>query len=337
MAASAENSFHTPTRNTRNMSRNTQTLAKQLRDLAADADTAQPYRAHTPAGFTEPVAYIKTQAARTLPAVLGETSLPSLFGADGRLRRAPDGKPAGSAIRMDAALVANSRAAQAGARVLIQAENTKAHAVGPTGGVVMERRPVRFSNIEAAPFGVVDINTEANAPIVALPVFSTDIDWRSADIQHLAVRFEIPRSARRAIDAEDLWAEIVASLTLGLSRAADQVMLAALAAAPLTAFTLAKAAAEGLQFDELRGLVGTNGAGAVVAQDGAMRVAGVASELTADTAATIVGAFNRCAIAVNEDISIHAERLGKAGHLSVTCWAQMLAVVPDANKFWTVA
>lgn len=312
-------------------------LHKKLETLMDEALRAQKHRAHQPVGMQEPTHYIAEPAVRSTVACLKTGNLPALFDKDGRIRRTPSAAPAGVTVKLDAGLVAGSRVANAGAQVVVYPEATKAHAVGRTGTIATESVPAEFRNIEAAAFGTVDIEIEADAPAIALPILSAPIDWKSSAVKTLGVRFEIPRSERRRIDPEQLCAEIVTSLTLGLARAADEVLLSALTAETLTAFTLAKAATEGLVFDELRALVGTNAAGVVIGQDGVLRAAGIAAELTGDMAGTLVGAWNRAGVAVNEDVSIHFERLDTAGSLAVTAWASMLPLVPDANKFWTVA
>ena len=312
-------------------------LHKTLQTLMDEAGRAQKHRAHQPVGMHEPTHYIAEPAVRSTIACLKTSKLPALFDKDGRLRRTPNAAPAGVTIKLDAGLVAGSRVANAGAHIVIYPEATKAHAVGRSESIATESVPAYFRNIEAAAFGTVDIDAEADAPVIALPLLSAPIDWKSAAVKTKGVRFEIKRSERRRVEPDQLTAEIVTALALGLSRAADDVLLSALAAAALTPFTLAKAAAEGLLFDELRGLVGTSGAGATIGQDGALRAAGIATELTGDMAGTIVGAWNRAGVAVNEDVSIHCERIDLAGSLAVTAWASMLPLVPDTNKFWTVA
>lgn len=317
------------------MSRHDQSFAAAIRETMAAADQAQTYRAHTPVGMQEPTAHIPVKAVRSLPASMKSFSLPALFGADGRLRRSPGAAPAGTTASFDASVVAASRVASAGAHVMILPDKRKAHAVGAMGLVALESAKTEFRTIEAAAFGTVDIDTEADAPIVEFPALGASMDMRQAITK--GVRFELPRSERRRIDPEQLAEEISIALALGISRAADEVLLSAISTAAPSAFSLAKAAAQGLVFGELRGLVGTVGAGAVIGQDGALRAAGIPAELTADMTGTIVGAWNRAGVIVCEDISVHFQRLGKHGAQAVTAWVTMLPLVPDASKFWTIA
>lgn len=309
-------------------------LTSAFRALMDEAANALTHRSHTPAGMNEPTVHLSVPAARSLVACLKTENLPSLFDDKGNLRRTPDAAPAGTTVKFDAGLVAGSRVAKAGAHVLVFPDSIKPHISG-RGDIILESIPTELRNIEAAVFSTVDVDSDDDAPTTFLPVFSAGIDWK--DSIHKGVRFEIKRSQRRKIDPDQLCAEIVASLTLGLARAADEVLLSALRAKSLATFSIARAAAEGLLFDELRGLIGTAGAGATVDQSGNLRAGGIASELTADIGETIVGAWNRAGVAINADVSVHFERLDTAGSLAVTAWASMLPMVPDSTKFWFVS
>jgi hypothetical protein len=312
-------------------------LVQAIRSIMADAQNAQTVRAHTPAGMSAPTAYIQVSAERSLVISLMGDSLAGLFDSQGRLRRTPNAAPSSDEVKLQAALIGNSRVANAGAHVLIYPEASNAVPVGKTGVIALETIPGAVRNIEAAPFATVDVDTAAEVTVSARPVHVAGIDWSQSIAK--AVRFEIPRADRRIYNREPdkLESEILASLTLGLSRAADEVLLSAIAATTPGAFNLGSAAAQGLGFGELRALVGTGGAGAQVNQSGALTVAGVPAELTADAAATVVGAFNRASIAIRDDVTVIFERIGTAGVLAVTAWASFLPLVPDSNKFWTAA
>lgn len=312
-------------------------LVHAIRSVMADAQNAQNHRAHTPVGMQAPTVYIPTSAARSVVVTLKGDSLPDLFDADGRLRRTPIAAPSSDEVKLEAAIIRNSRVANAGAHVLIYPEQSKAHAVGKTGGIAFETIPGAVRSIEAAPFATINVNTAEEVSVSARPIHVAGIDWEQSIAK--AVRWEIPRADRRSYnpDPDKLVAELIASLTLGLSRAADEVLLSAIAATTPEAFTLAHAAAQDLRFGELRAIVGTGGAGAQVNQSGALHVAGVPADLTPDHAFTIVGAFDRASIAIRDDVTVIFERIGTAGVLAVTAWASFLPLLPDSNKFWTVA
>lgn len=319
-------------------------LPEALRALMEDANTAQAYAPHYTSGLPKELRhlgpeprYIRQFAGRSMTACLSTSSLPALFDKNGNLTRVPAAAPAGESVYMGAAVTAGSRVAQAGAHIIVCPDAAKPHAVGTGGAIALERIPVRFVNIEAASFGTVDVENEDDAPMVTLPVLSSEIDWTSQGVRAKSVRFEIPRSERRHIDPDDLCAQISFVLTLGLARAADEVLCSALSTAGLAPFTLAEAATQGLRFDELQALAGSEGIGAAVGADGILRVAGIHAELTPDMTGTVIGAWNRAAVAVKDDIVVLFERLDTSGKLAVTAWATMQALVPDSSKFWTVA
>ncbi len=316
-------------------------LAQVIREMMEEADKAQPYREHFTHGLPKEYRHlgpepklIKQRAVRSMVLSLKTLSLPALFDKNGKLRRAPPGAPAGTTILAETGIVTSSRIAGVGTHVIVMSDQRKAHAAGH-GVIAMESVPKEFRNVEAATFGTVDIDNEDDAPIISLPVFGASMEMPGAVTKGL--RFEIPRSERRRVDPEQLTEEISLALILGLARAADEALLAAIVATNPSVFSLSAAATQGLLFDELRALVGRDGAGAAVGHDGALRAAGIHAELTADMTGTIVGAWNRAGIVVSDEVPVHFERLGKAGALAVTAWATMLPLLPDETKFWSLA
>lgn len=306
-------------------------LHTQLRALIEEALRAQPHRAHIPNGASEPTAYIAQPVTKGLLACLSSENLPSLFDAEGRLVRIPRGTVAASSAKLEAGIIAGSRVAEAGAHLIVFPASEGAHPVGASGVVAMERKPGRFRTIEAAEFA--SVGDDVDLAGTSLPVSAADIDMSQAITQGL--RIELPYRMRKDVEPDILCAEVVAALTLGLARAADHVLLAAIAATTPGVFSLASAAAQGVAFNELRSLVGTAGVGAAVAPDGTLRAHGIPAELTADTADTIIGAWNRAAIAISEDVDVLFERTNTRGDLSVTVWSHFLPLLPDAGKFWT--
>jgi hypothetical protein len=131
------------------------------------------------------------------------------------------------------------------------------------------------------------------------------------------------------------------SIALGLGRLADRVAFETILASGPEVFTVAKAAALGLAWGDIRALIGTNGENALIAEDGTIcacpptaATTGIIAELTAETAATIVGAWSMAAIAVAEDITLIAQKTGKNGDLKLTCWCNMEALLPTPGAFW---
>ena len=336
-----------PERNTNRMStrsiRNTRArdtgVICDLRELIRDAMNAQPFRARIPVGASEPTGYLPTPTKRSLILPLQSTSLVGLVDGDGNVTRTPAGSLAGDTITMHGATIAASRVAQAGASIIVRTEGSNAFALtgGTAATVALERKPVRLVSVDPAPFGTVE--EDADAPSTALSNFvhSFDLVKNWGDSQTAAFSVELKRSDFQMIDSDEIMAEVLQSITLGLSRAADACLLSAIAAATPDAFSLAAVASRGLRFGDVRALAGTSATGAAVDAYGALRVAGVPAELTAGTPDTLVGAWDRAGVAINDEVVVLAERVNQAGKLSLSVFAQMLPVVLDASVFWSVS
>lgn len=274
----------------------------------------------------------KPAVLRTLN--LKSTFLPSLFDKEGRMIAAPIGMPAAETIALDAAAIKASRVAQAGAHVIIRDNQLSPIPVGATGDMMLADVVSTFSTIEPAAYA--NVADEADVSVTgSLPIHRATIDWSTA--QSVAVRFTVPRATQKQHDQELFSAELLIALTLGLGRAADRLLLAAINATTPDAFTLTAAAAQGLKAGELRALVGTNATGAEFRADGQLIVEGIKAEMTGDMTGTLVGAWDRAAVAIGQDVSMMAERTNVNGTLDVTAWAYMVPLLPDASKFWTVS
>lgn len=302
-----------------------------LVEMIAEAQRALPYHTKQRGQDAEPI-YIAKKAASLRTLNLKTSFMPQLIADDGSLLAAPMANMAGEKLALDAAIIKASRVAQAGASIIIRPDQTRAIPVGTTGDVALVKQAGHFVTIEAAPFA--QVADDADVPASLIPVARAAIDWETAP--SVSVRYHMNHTDQKEIGNDQYAAELLASITIGLARAADKLLLAAINSATLSPFTLAAAAAQGIAVHELRGLVGTNGHGAAFRTDGTLAAAGVSAELTGDMAGTVIGAFNRAAIAINSDVSILAERTSAAGALDVTCWASMIALVPDAGKFWNV-
>lgn len=274
----------------------------------------------------------KPAVLRTLN--LKSTFLPSLFDKEGRMIAAPIGMPAAETIALDAAVIKASRVAQAGAHVIIRDNQLSPIPVGTTGDMMLAEVPATFSTIEPATYANVADDAEVSVT-ASLPIHRATIDWSTA--QSVAVRFTVPRATQKQHDQELFSAELLIALTLGLGRAADRLLMAAINATTPDAFTLAAAAAQGLKAGELRALIGASATGAEFRVDGQLIVEGIKAEMTGDMAGTVVGAWDRAAVAIGQDVSLLAERTNVNGTLDVTAWAYMVPLLPDASKFWTVS
>lgn len=309
------------------------TIVSRVRQLLTDAKQQTAFLSHTPPGFVEPTAYSAKPPAVSSVLGLNAEMLPALIAADGvHVTHSPFAPVGAASMTIAAAVAAASRVAEAGAHIIIRREPDSAVPTGQTGIVAMQNTVGRFATIDAAPFATVA--DDADVAASEFPVDRAALDWSQSIAK--AVRFELPRSFQKSVGEDQLANELLLALTVGIARAADHALLTAINAATPSAFSLAAAATRGLKFSELRALVGTAGAGAAVGQDGALRVAGVSAELTADMAATIVGSFARSAVAVSEDVTLHIERRNTQGDLVATCWANFIPLVPNASAFWAV-
>lgn len=310
----------------------------KIRTLLADAQNQTAFVSHTPTGYAEPTAYFAKAPASTGILNLANSFLPKIINADGNLYGTPIATDGGERTTISAGILQNSRCAAAGAVIITRPDPVKAHAIG-TGlaDVAFERVAKFFSTIEAAPFSTVDddINVQADVQTSDLPINRATIDW-STSIQK-SVRFEIPRTLQRLIGHDQIVDEVLVAFVLGLARASDAVLLAAIEATNPATFTTGAAAAKGLRIDELRGLVGTEGTGAGWRGDGAFAVAGgIVADTTADTAGTVIGSFGRAGVAIHESIDLIVERRNTKGDLVLTAHANVIALLPDPSVFWKV-
>ncbi|MEQ6614197.1 hypothetical protein ACRS57_03690 [Pseudomonas aeruginosa] len=279
--------------------------------------------------------------ASVLARSIRELSLPPFLASQGlNQTRLPMATEAGKQTTFSSVLLQASRVSQAGARIILVAEADDAMQV-PGGGIALQKRNAGFTLVEAASFALVpDADPLAVPPETgevatsALPVYRDLIDLDT--IPAYGFRVALSRADQKAYEDGQLSDCALASIALGIARAADAVLLAAINASTPANFTLAAAAASGFEFAELRALVGTAGTGAAIGQDGTLRAAGVLAELTDQSAATIVGSFSRAAVAVHEDIRLVAERTNKQGELVLTCWMNAQALLPMPGAFWKV-
>lgn len=161
---------------------------------------------------------------------------------------------------------------------------------------------------------------------------------REDDLRQYAFRVRVPRATARDLGEGVAEAEIAHAIAMGLAQAADRCLLAALQAAiprENSGFGPGKAAAKGLRWDDLRAVLGTNRTPASVTVDGGVLYAdGVPAELVNAPVAAIVAAWSRFGIVMHPDVRVMAERIDATGSLTVTVFADMAPVVPDASFAW---
>lgn len=264
--------------------------------------------------------------------------LPDLVDSDWRPYATPaPTAPAGEVHRLDTALLLNSRVMQAGARLIVMPSSMEPVSDKQNRFVGFRDEPAGFVTIEAASLDALtlDVNQEGSVTAQPIPVHEAKVN-RDGWTQR-GLRFELKRSTMKAKGMPLLTAEMMTAIALGIARAADQELLSAIAATTPAAYSLAAASAEGLRFGELRAIVGTGAAGAAVNDSGRLHVSGVPAELTPDMAGTLVGAWDRSALAINDEIQLLVERTNANGSMAVTCWVDMQPLLPEPGKFWSVA
>lgn len=303
--------------------------------LAQLIDTASRqlgYADHIPAGYTEPTARIR-KLAGTNGTISLRSLLPEVTGTPARPSMAATMRPAGEAMTLGQAVLANSRVAMAGAHVILLPEPRLIDGTAPALAEV----PSGLRIIRPAPFAeVIETLGEGEIPASTLADIITEGAVDRAMMKQIGVRIPLPRSAMKDVGEAQLTAEVLASIALGVGSAIDRLLLSALVAATPAAFTPAAAATKGIRWQELMALVGTSGAGAA-ADRGDLFVAGVPAEITPDMAATIVAAYDRFAVIVSPEIDLLVTRVDAAGSVTLTGWFDAQTIIPDAGFAWAVA
>ncbi|MFV8668116.1 hypothetical protein ACNRC9_03710 [Ralstonia pseudosolanacearum] len=305
-----------------------------LHALAAAAERALGYLdAGTPDNIRRmPVPAVASGTIDLAAFIKDGNPSPNVYGVQNR--------PAGETLSLDprAVIERHSVVAKAGARIIIATPRDTAIAINgeKTDGLLgFYEDPQLLRVVDPAAFQTLADGSGATAS--ALPTHDAVFTWPS--VPTAAFRTTITRAQNRALGGgEDLRSALLDAVLRGVAEYADKLLLAAIAANTPAAFSFGAAAARHLKLEDLRGLIGTNGAGAAFRGDGAFVVnPGIPAELTAAHAASFVGAFGTAAVAVWPELTLTAKRLNVSGDLDVTCLVNAQAVVPDTSKFWTVA
>ena len=245
----------------------------------------------------------------------------------------PTGEQDGQRSTMDTAILAGSRAAMAGARILVIDDAPAPSASGDM--LVYPRANMQYLVVSPAKFAVVADGDEVADSALSGILATSKVDLGT--MPQVSFRVPLSRAERRAYENGLIEDATLVAIALGLARAADATLLGALEAADLEEFSLARAAVKSVTFGELAAITNGSAAGLAVAQDGTLRASGINAELSADATATTVGAWSRCAVAVHKDLNLLADRTSVNGDLVLTCWANMAALIPSSDFFWAVA
>jgi hypothetical protein len=156
-------------------------------------------------------------------------------------------------------------------------------------------------------------------------------------LEQIAFRVQIGRSELSAHGSDVIEAQLMAAIASGAGAALDGVALRALHAATGDALSAdvaphAICGRSGVRWHELKAAIGQNAIVPTVDAD-RLLVGGVHAEHTTGAAHAIVGAWDRCGVAVEREISVLIERHGIDGGLTLTAWFDACALVPDPAYF----
>lgn len=247
----------------------------------------------------------------------------------------PDAGTAGKVIALDTALAASSRCVEAGSPVIVVPAAEEARIIN--GEPVFEQRDIHFDLIE--PTRATRHNGN-DLPLSPLGIFRDYVNVEN--MPSFGIHVSLSRREMKQFKEGELAASAMASIILGLGRAVDEVLLGTILYSNPSPFTLQAAAATGLRFTELRGMVGTDAKGAVIAANGGLvalahmstDTGGFPAELTDVMAETVIGDFSRAAVAIHEEIRLVADRTGTDGSMTLTAFAGIQALLPRPGVFW---
>ncbi len=246
---------------------------------------------------------------------------------------------------VQAAAAGFSRCVAAGAGLVTMPNQVPLRAAG-AGAVAMMEEPQALEVVTPAPFALITVDEELDDPEgqvseTAPPILRAAVD--RAEMPQYAFTTAITRRAQKDFGLERIEAQLMQAIAMGLGRVFDLEILRAVAATtPETAASAQglalKAAAAGLLWPGLRGIIGTAAAAnSVTIEAGVLRALGVPAELSADTTAAYIADWRGCAVFVPDAIDVIIDRTSAAGDLRVTCWTGAAAVVADPARFFVAA
>lgn len=234
------------------------------------------------------------------------------------------------------ALAKRSLIASAGATIINVPGPMTTRPTGKTGPVNLDEITDRFVTVEAGKFEKVADGDDVT--ISGSPYLVSAYD--SANAPSYGVGYTLTRAQLKHEFVDDTVLQAVnTAIEKGVSDLADFVLLNHLetAATTLTDATFkglaTVAAARGLRWDEIRAITGGVCTGLEVDGAGILRAFGARAELSNQTTKTIVGAFSRAAIAIDDEIRVTAKRV-KDGSVEIVVWVNTSPLVPDVSAFW---
>jgi hypothetical protein len=263
---------------------------------------------------------------------------------DSQLRTilSPIAVPAGIHEVLSTTLLRTSRVMKAGAKLITMPE--KVTAVGAAGALMTQ--PHQFVTIQPAAFELLQLTDgEGDVPLSESPTQIADVP-RDGFSQY-AVRFVVSRREQKERGFDQVSAEIMTAIALGVGRVIDKELFRALdmvtMANNLEFFSFGAAAASGVSFEELYAFVGRNGAGVIGSTDGdlpnatgrGLNVHGcIPAQFSADLAETVIGAWSRFAVVVRPEIDVLIRRASIEGKLEVTAFVDAHGLVPSTDFAW---
>lgn len=238
---------------------------------------------------------------------------------------------AGGVTTLDAAMLESSAFIRSGAH-MIWDDASGADARTTSGGeLIWTEQRIRFSCIEPATYAYVSDGDELAT--VPLPIAHADLD--RAYSRQMGVRFNLTRREQKDYESGELAAQAMLAIGMGLGQAVDQVLADALLLSSPAAFSLSAVIGAGFNPGELTAVVGTAATGAAIEPTaGRFHVDGLPALATPVMAPTVIGAWNRAAVAVDSNISLIAERLSVDGAMALTAWVNIFPMFPRLDAFW---
>ena len=259
------------------------------------------------------------------------TSIWELFDpASGDIKTAPFNN-AVKDISIEKALLQRSVAAKLGAVMIFGTHEPDE--ITERGLPTFSSYPINFSVFRPAP--MVEVISGDVIPISDVPFCRSTIDSDNTEIVAFATR--IPRWISSVPGQTHLLDEAMRSLVAGIAQAMDRKIIETIKAAPLSAFGIQSAIAQGLQYESLGAVSSASATGLYIDQLGKLRTkSGIMTSVSDQFTGigSIVGAWNRVALFVDPEVAVHLTN-DKDGSIVLTTIIYVKALLPDPSLFWS--
>lgn len=242
----------------------------------------------------------------------------------------------GAQTTLNAAL-ANSLVVAAGANVLRIPGPMTTQPTGLTGAVNFNEVARHFLVTPAGKFEHVADGDEITSS--GLPYLVASYDEATAPSYGIGYTLTRQQLKHTFADPDTVLRSVNIAIEQGIARLADAVLLAHLESTSATladtnvTTVAAAAAAKGLRWAGLSAVAGTSATGVTLDSTGKLRVAGVAAELTDTITGSVIGAFDRAAVAIDDEIRVTVRRTDNAG-VEIVTWVTASPLVPSNDYFW---